>query len=242
MKETDQIIAAEIFEWFSRYLIEAEIYLIADEDYDDVQDCFIACNLKPMIEHPGRIVPSHEAYKTLNESESKDDIFSKDPKPQNEESGCGLTEGFLVALFLLQHVRYTDTVTKQTDHVYKADRRYYPEENREMLKIIEEQKDNPYSTALISWAKRKQPIHVKDKVHHILKFTPGSPGSLNLNIASSSSNNSNESYQEDRSKYKELDVFGDTPEPEPKPNIAPVNDNSFKSIIGNIKSKVSRNI
>ena len=252
MKESSQTRAAEIYEWFTRYLIEADIYLLDENDFEIVKEAFIEYNTKPMIEHPGKILTAEEAYSKKNAITMLDHKYQKEPKNQNEESGCGLPPSFLEALFILQHVTYTDEVLKKTSHVYKAIRTYKPENNRAMLQKIKQQKDNPYAAALINWASRKQPIHVKDRVHLILKFTPGHPGNLVFHMTDAGILGSNEPFEEDRSKYVELDVFNSPAEstesqfqPESVQHerfddeIKTSNESNIKTIFNGIKKQVT---
>lgn len=231
MARGQQAITAEKFDILNRYLIEADIYLLEDDKYDEVKERFIEVNSKPVKGTPGRVIPSQDAYFNT----PKPAFYGS--KPPKEEPGCGLPKGLLEALFLLQHVRYHDHVTKKTSRSYKADRVHFPEENRAMLRNMEQFQNNKVAEAMVSWAKRKQPILVKDKVNLALKYTPGHPGNLVFHLTGSGIVGSDEPYQEDKSHYVELDVFATTPTPQKEYFDDSSEDVNLVSILGGLKDK-----
>ena len=201
-KKSTQEIQEEIFRIFINYLHESEITLLDSKEYEQVKRNFIERNTKTMIGLPGSIISPEQAY-----MDAKMKVLNSNTQPE-VESGCGLTENFLEAFFLLQHVKYIDTVWEESEKMYDAQRRHLPEENRKILTKIEEMAGNPYADAMIEWAKSQEPILVKEQVHIITKKTPGVPGKqLKFFGTNGGVLGASEPYEVDKSKYVELDVF-----------------------------------
>ena len=201
-KKSNQEIQEEIYRIFINYLHESEITLLDSKEYEQVKNNFIERNTKKMIGLPGSIISPEQAYMDTK-------MKIKDVNSQPEiESGCGLTENFLEAFFLLQHVKYIDTVWEESEKVYDAQRKHFPENNREILTTIEEAAGNPYADAMVQWARRQEPILVKEQVHIVTKKTPGVPGKqLKFFGVNGGIVGADEPYEVDKSKYVELDVF-----------------------------------
>lgn len=200
-KKSNQEIQEEIYRIFINYLHESEITLLDSKEFEQVKQHFITRNTKTVIGLPGHIISPEQAYLDANNR-------FRDNNTQPEiESGCGLTENFLEAFFLLQHVKYIDTVWEETEKIYDAQRKHLPEANREMLKKIEEAAGNPYADALVNWARRQEPILVKEQVHIITKKTPGIPGKFKFFSTGDGIVGAGELHEVDKSKYVELDVF-----------------------------------
>lgn len=201
-KKSTQEIQEEIFRIFINYLHESEITLLDSKEYEVVKKNFIERNTKKMIGLPGPIVSPEQAYMDAKHK------FTESNTQQDIESGCGLTENFLEAFFLLQHVKYIDTVWEESEKMYDAQRRHLPDENRKILAKIEDMAGNPYADAMVQWARRQEPIMVKEQVHIVTKKTPGIPGKqLKFFGVNGGFAGANEPYEVDKSKYVELDVF-----------------------------------
>lgn len=182
---------------FSKYLADAVPIAWETEEFEAVRQAFVEKNYSPHTSIPQEILISPVAYLSANP------LFDDDKK----HAETGHSKELLSELFLIQHLEYSEKVIKHTRKCYIADMTYYCQRNRDILRHLETRNDW-YAREMVRWARAVKPLPVPTRKRTIVKYTRGWPGQLIFTRVNGGFWGSHEPYEEDRSRYSDLDIFG----------------------------------